>query len=206
MTTKQLARVILANDRRFVSRVQRELGGQSVATRVLELPEVIAADTVALYISNSGEVPTDTLLDRLSENSTRTILLPAWRDGHWDFVVWRRGEELLPGEHGILAPKGPTWVPTGRGVVAIVPLVGWDACGLRIGHGGGHYDRLLGCLRKVARLCVIGIAYECQRTLGLSRDTWDEPLDMVVTERRTIRMQTLVRTSLSAAGMCRGDR
>ena len=206
MTVKERARLFLLEDRRWRTPIQRELFGQSVAARVLALPEVAVADTIALYVSSQEEVPTDALLNRLAEEPGRTVLLPAWVGSRWDFVVWRREDGLRPAKYGIPAPSGPAWVPGGKSAVAIVPVVGWGRSGLRVGRGGGHYDRLLGCLRSAVRLWVIGIAYEFQRVLGLSMDEWDEPLDMVVTERRVVRRQTLRRADSGAAEIATGDR
>jgi 5-formyltetrahydrofolate cyclo-ligase len=74
-----------------------------------------------------------------------------------------------------------------------MPLVGFDANCNRLGMGGGFYDRTLAYLRL--RRCwrrplLIGIAHECQRVERLETNTWDVPLDLVVTEERIYRRAT----------------
>lgn len=96
----------------------------------------------------------------------------------------------------------PTWVPatdlSGRGasglgaqrlvfpVVAIVPGVGFDRRGTRLGRGGGFYDRALADLRALGAVTAIGLAYEVQIVEALPRDVWDEGVDIVVSEDRTV--------------------
>jgi 5-formyltetrahydrofolate cyclo-ligase len=72
----------------------------------------------------------------------------------------------------------------------LVPLVGFDAGGNRLGMGGGFYDRTLSYLSHRTywrRPRLIGIAHECQRVAELRLRPWDVPLDMVVTERQVYR-------------------
>lgn len=69
--------------------------------------------------------------------------------------------------------------------VVLLPLVGFDSDGNRLGMGGGFYDRTFGYAihSSARRPRLIGVAYECQRSAdGLPRRPWDVPLDGVVTE------------------------
>jgi 5-formyltetrahydrofolate cyclo-ligase len=71
--------------------------------------------------------------------------------------------------------------------VLLVPLVGFDSTGNRIGMGGGYYDRTLAFLnrrRQWRRPRLIGIAHECQRVAAIEPRAWDVPLQAVATERR----------------------
>lgn len=80
---------------------------------------------------------------------------------------------------GILEPVGSHSVddPT----VAVVPMVAFDGL-KRAGHGKGYYDRYL-----ASHDCfVIGLAFDCQRVEGLETDSFDVPLDVLVTEKRII--------------------
>ena len=66
--------------------------------------------------------------------------------------------------------------------ILIVPLVGFDARGGRLGYGGGFYDRTLELLRGKRPTLAIGFAYEAQRADALPLEPTDQPLDMIVTE------------------------
>ena len=67
----------------------------------------------------------------------------------------------------------------------LVPLVGFDDRGHRLGMGGGVYDRALADLaRRPRRPRLIGVAFEFQRQPRLREAAWDQPLDQVVTDVR----------------------
>jgi len=68
--------------------------------------------------------------------------------------------------------------------VAFVPIVGWDARGVRLGRGGGYYDRLFS--RLAHGILRVGLAYDFQECGVLPRDSWDATLDCVITERRVV--------------------
>lgn len=93
------------------------------------------------------------------------------------FHRWWPGAPLAPGIYGIPVPRG-----TGRVEpdVAIVPMVGFDEQGYRLGYGGGYFDRTLGCARP--RPLAIGVAFEMARLATIYPQPHDVPMDFVVTE------------------------
>lgn len=67
----------------------------------------------------------------------------------------------------------------------LMPLVGFDAAGYRLGMGGGFYDSSLAYLRRRRawhKPVLIGVGYECQKVAQVPRDAWDIPLDAALTE------------------------
>ncbi|WP_293574824.1 5-formyltetrahydrofolate cyclo-ligase [Phaeobacter sp.] len=66
--------------------------------------------------------------------------------------------------------------------ILIVPLVGFDLQGGRLGYGGGFYDRTLELLRSKRPTLAIGFAYDAQRADSLPLEPTDQPLDLIVTE------------------------
>ena len=87
------------------------------------------------------------------------------------------GEVLAPGTFGVHEPLD-TWPRFVPGVL-LVPLLAFDATGIRLGYGGGFYDRTLALLKVPA----IGIAYAGQEAASLPRGPHDMALTMVVTEQ-----------------------
>jgi 5-formyltetrahydrofolate cyclo-ligase len=87
------------------------------------------------------------------------------------------GEVLAPGTFGVHEPLD-TWPRVVPGVL-LVPLLAFDAAGIRLGYGGGFYDRTLALLKVPA----IGIAYAGQEAASLPRGPHDMALTMVVTEQ-----------------------
>jgi 5-formyltetrahydrofolate cyclo-ligase len=70
--------------------------------------------------------------------------------------------------------------------VLLAPLVGFDAGGYRLGYGGGYYDRTLAALPERPR--VVGVGFEPSGLETIHPQPHDIPMDLVVTERRTIRI------------------
>ena len=70
--------------------------------------------------------------------------------------------------------------------VLLVPVVAFDGQGHRLGRGGGYYDSTLAALRAERTVLAIGLAFDIQETLEVPVEPNDQPLDMVITERRTL--------------------
>jgi 5-formyltetrahydrofolate cyclo-ligase len=73
--------------------------------------------------------------------------------------------------------------------VVLVPLLGFDRRGHRLGFGGGYYDRSFAFLRDVerpAKPLLVGIGYALQEVERVPHEDWDVPLDYVATERELI--------------------
>jgi 5-formyltetrahydrofolate cyclo-ligase len=67
----------------------------------------------------------------------------------------------------------------------LLPMNGWDAQGYRLGYGAGFFDRTLASLAK--RPLTIGVTYELAKMDTIQPQSWDIPLDYVVTERGVYR-------------------
>lgn len=102
-------------------------------------------------------------------------------------LVFRRwtGESLVPGPFGTAHP--PDSQPLLSPAVLIVPLVGFDRRGNRLGYGGGYYDRTLQSLRESGSVTAIGLAFAAQELPEIPADPFDQPLDLIVTEAGQIR-------------------
>ncbi len=103
-------------------------------------------------------------------------------------LIFRRwsGEDLAPGPFGTLHPgdSQPELTPS----ILIVPLAGFDRRGNRLGYGGGYYDRTLQLLRETHPVTAIGLAFAVQELPAIPAEPFDQPLDLVVTDRELIRL------------------
>jgi 5-formyltetrahydrofolate cyclo-ligase len=98
------------------------------------------------------------------------------------FREWHPGIELAKGPLDIPYPvNSPEVVPE----AVLLPMNGWDAKGYRLGYGGGFFDRTLASLAK--KPVVIGVTYELARLETIHPQSWDIPMDYVVTERGVYR-------------------
>lgn len=139
--------------------------------RTLE-PLLFAARIVAAYHPMKDEISPLPALARARRLGKDTAL-PAFvaRDSRMTF---RSGEASEPGPWGLLQP--PLGAPALAPDLILVPLVGCDGTGNRIGMGQGHYDRALEGLRDGARL--VGLGWDFQLLdVPLAPDPWDQPLD-----------------------------
>lgn len=94
------------------------------------------------------------------------------------FREWHPGVALTRGPLGIAYPPDSPEVTPDH---VLLPMNGWDACGFRLGYGGGYFDRTLASLAK--RPDVIGISLEQARLETIHPQSWDVAVDYVVTER-----------------------
>jgi len=98
------------------------------------------------------------------------------------FREWHPGVEMVAGVLDIPYPVGsPDVVPE----AVLLPMNGWDLQGYRLGYGGGFFDRTLASLAK--RPLTIGVTYELAKLDTIHPQSWDIPLDYVVTERGVYR-------------------
>lgn len=99
-----------------------------------------------------------------------------------EFREWHPGMELAVGPMDIPYPKDSAEVVP---QVVLLPMNGWDAQGYRLGYGAGFFDRTLASLTK--RPVVIGVTYELAQMDTIHPQSWDIPMDFVVTERGVYR-------------------
>ena len=94
------------------------------------------------------------------------------------FVFLDDLEHLKKNKYGIYEPVSNLAVEKTDIDLIIVPLVGFNDQNFRLGYGGGYYDRYLAQYSGKK----IGIAFQLQRTEELIPETFDVPLDMIITE------------------------
>lgn len=100
------------------------------------------------------------------------------------FRAWD-GAALEPGPFGTSHP--PESAPPLTPAILIVPLAAFDRDGNRIGYGGGYYDRTLQLLRESGPVAAIGLAFATQELPRIPAEAFDQPLDVIVTDREIIR-------------------
>jgi 5,10-methenyltetrahydrofolate synthetase len=100
------------------------------------------------------------------------------------FREWHPGVKLADGPLGIPYPVDSRDVQPDH---VLLPMLGWDADGYRLGYGGGFFDRTLAALARRPR--VIGVAYEQAYLKTIHPQPHDIPVDFVVTERGAYRRE-----------------
>ena len=156
----------------------------AIAERLTELPEFRSARTIAAFASIRSEADTRPILERAWADSKR-VALPRVTEMQITLHLVGPEAELQPGPFGVPEPAPErALVPPEEVDFVVVPALAVDPRGHRIGYGKGCYDQLLPSLRQ-AFSCVI--AYDFQLLGEVPEESFDVPVDGVVTDVRVIR-------------------
>ena len=118
----------------------------------------------------------------------KVVALPVVVDkkGPLEYRAWRPGEPLVDGVWGIPVPERRELA---HPATVLAPLVGFDSACYRLGYGGGYFDRTLAVLSP--RPVAIGTGFEAQQLDTIHPQSFDVPMDLIVTEaqvrRRSLR-------------------
>lgn len=113
------------------------------------------------------------------------MALPVQRDERLRFRAWHRGEALVTGPNGVREPADAAEEITPE--IIIMPLIGFDRAGERLGYGRGHYDRTISALRDAGLAPrLVGAAFAVQEVEAIPAEAHDAALDAVVTEEEII--------------------
>lgn len=139
------------------------------------------AQTIAAYMAIQTEIdPMPTMIDL--HEAGRTVCVPVIQ-GHGMPLIFRRwtpDAAMIEGDFGAMIPRGGDQVTPD---LVVVPLVGFDMFGHRIGYGGGFYDRTLELFRKTGPFSAIGFAFSGQEMTDIPTEKYDQPINAIVTER-----------------------
>ncbi|WP_415028167.1 5-formyltetrahydrofolate cyclo-ligase [Alloalcanivorax venustensis] len=184
---KQMRRALRAR-RRAVSAGERRRAVRGFARHLPGALGVRRFRHFGVYQAGDGELdPLPALAHpRFGEAALYLPVLDRVHRGRLHFHLWRRERRLKANRFGIGEPRRRERARAAWALDAIlVPLVGFDDRGHRLGMGGGFYDRALADLaRRPRRPRLIGVAFEFQRQPRLREAAWDQPLDQVVTDVR----------------------
>ena len=170
---------------------ERIAAAGGVASVLEQLPEFLVDERVAGYWAVAGEVPLHVALGALSARGQRYHLPVLMSGNELRFAPWRRDVELKPNRYGIPEPvcsADELLAPAALELV-LVPLLGFDRRGHRLGTGGGYYDRsfaFLGGRERPAQPVLVGIGYSFQEVEAIAAEPWDIRMDFVATERELI--------------------
>jgi 5-formyltetrahydrofolate cyclo-ligase len=175
--------------RRSIAAETRAEAGAAIARRLLEAPEIAAARRVAAYVSLGAEPPTGALLAQLRQRGVE-VLVPVLRadlDLGWAELTGETGLErglrgtLQPADSAVLDPAAVVSVDA-----VVCPGLAVDPSGVRLGRGGGSYDRALARVGPGTWTCVL--LYDDEVLADrLPREEHDRHVRAAVTPRRLVR-------------------
>lgn len=183
MEWRRAQRTLLQERRRALGREEREESTARIAGLLERYVPELADATVGFYWPFKGEMDLRGLAGSLHAAGSRLGLpVVVQKAAPLEFWHWEPATRLARGDWGIPVPAERVVVqPT----ALIVPLLGFDEAGYRLGYGGGYYDRTLAA--TTPRPFTVGAGFELGRLTSIHPLEHDIPLDAIVTEKGIVR-------------------
>jgi 5-formyltetrahydrofolate cyclo-ligase len=167
----------------------RQVKDRMIHEHLRSLPEFRNANAVFFFASFRSEVDTYKLIKEALDSKKRAVLPKVDLDKR-SLLLYEilSLDELKPGYMGIPEPSVITedrFFDVNDVDIVIIPGVGFDELGHRIGYGAGYYDLLLSVVRKT--VAIVAPAYEEQMVEKIPSETHDIKVSMIVTDRRLIK-------------------
>ena len=197
---KQMLRKALRKEkikaREALTPEERAEKSRAICANILQTPEYAKAKVVMIYKFVKGEVQLAALEEAneaLPEEARKTFVYPLCIEDRGMLAIapqstdtgtdsWKRGAFGIPEP---VVEKGRVIAPEDIDLV-VSPCSSFDETFMRLGMGGGYYDRFL---PKCAKADVMLVAYECQRAESIPAEDWDVPVPCIVTEKRVLRAE-----------------
>ena len=174
----------LRGRRRSLPAAQRIAAADALANHLLALSFLPDSGNVAGYWAMDGEIALNSWQVRLPRQLV--YCLPVLHvDNSLRFAPWRPGEALVTNRYGIPEPEvdPDDALPAQALSLVVMPLVGFDAQGHRLGMGGGWYDRSFAFRNTaVPPPWLVGVGFDAQRVPLLEPAPWDVAPDAICTE------------------------
>lgn len=169
---------------------ERAAAVQAIEARLVGSPALETAHVVHCYVGIGSEVGTEALIRGLLMRGQRVICPRVAGPGVLEHLEVTDIESLVVGPMGLREPDvdRAERVDLDEIDVMLVPALAFDRSGIRLGYGGGYYDRAISELRdrEDGRAVTVGLGFDQQVVDELPREAHDQPVDLIVTETRTI--------------------
>lgn len=179
---RQAERARLLEQRQAIPGAQRQRIAPVIVQSIESRVPMPAGTTVAVYWPFRGEIDIRLLASRpLGADTIFALPVVVEYGAPLEFHRWRPGDRLIPGVWNIPQPALRHRVTPD---LLLVPLLGHDAAGYRLGYGGGFYDRTLAAMHPRPR--AVGIGYACAAMDTIGPHAHDIPMDAIITENATV--------------------
>ncbi|MCF2528260.1 5-formyltetrahydrofolate cyclo-ligase [Yinghuangia sp. KLBMP8922] len=184
---KRALRARLLAIRKSLGSAERANTAGALAGALRALPELAAARTVAAYVPVGAEPGPPDLAEVLAGPGRRVLLPVLMADDDLDWAAYTGPDSLVAAGRGLREPAGPRLGPAavGGADLVVVPGLAVDRRGLRMGRGGGSYDRALARLAPGAFTVVL--LYDGELLDVVPAEPHDRPVRAALTPARTVR-------------------
>jgi len=181
---KEILRKEIKEKRRNISKEENRKKSKEIKEKLFNLREYKDARVVLFYISYNGEVFTHDMIKDALEDKKVVVPISNKEDNTLSLSKLDSWDDLELGSYGILEPRKICMqeVQIDNIDLIIVPGVGFDLNGNRMGHGKGYYDKLL----EKSKAIHIGLAFELQIIDKIPTEEHDISLNKIITESRVI--------------------
>lgn len=179
----------LRSARRALTPAQQHRASSQLFRQLAQHPLFVRSRHIAFYLANDGEID-PALLFRHARRLGKHCYLPVvsgWPRESMTFQRIHNRQRWSRNRFGIVEPetRGSQRTMPWRLDLVMMPLVGFDGQGNRLGMGGGFYDRTFAYLRRRQTWFapkLLGLAHQCQKVEALPIAPWDIPLDGIATD------------------------
>jgi len=196
LDSRQHLRQELRALRHALTPTEQAQASQWLLRKLMSLPIFLRSQHIALYWAMDGEIdltPVAEQLWKMGKHCYLPVLHPHQERQLW-FVKYLPDSILKPNRFKIPEPdyRSGQKLPARLLDVVLLPLVGFDATGARLGMGGGFYDKTFAFKQKDSQKqskikpWLLGVAHACQQVEKLETEAWDIPLHGVVTDKEVI--------------------
>lgn len=189
MQNKTLLRQQLRSLRKHLSPKAQHQAAKQLSKQLQRLPELKLAKHIAAYWPIDGEINPLPFLHTLQQQ--KHLYLPKiLTNGKLRFNQAHLSQRMFNNGFGIAEPISRGFRPAQQLDVVLMPLVGFDNLGNRLGMGKGFYDKTLAFKQRQVwrkKPLLIGIAHDFQEVPRLHPSSWDIPLNMIITNKKKLR-------------------
>ncbi|AYQ55962.1 5-formyltetrahydrofolate cyclo-ligase [Bathymodiolus thermophilus thioautotrophic gill symbiont] len=170
----------LRNQRNALSTSEQAKFAERLLPQAQQISDFQNGQKIALYLANDGEINPKYIKNFLKNKGIK-IYLPILDNKKLKFA--KLGKKFTKNKFGINEPTATEILNAEQLDIIFMPLVGFDEQKNRLGMGGGFYDRTLAFKKhqKHTNPKLIGLAFDCQKIDKLAVETWDVPLNAIIT-------------------------
>jgi 5-formyltetrahydrofolate cyclo-ligase len=187
---RQTLRRQLRQNRRSLSEDEQRNASIALLSKFKEQLNSLKIDSdqhIALYLTNDGEISPHLLCEFFWQQNIPTYL-PVVQGKQLTFARYTAETIWQENIFGIKEPVTTEYLSANELDIVLLPLVGFDSKGGRLGMGGGFYDRTFANKRSDEKPLLIGLAHDCQEVKSLPIEGWDVPLQAILTPKQIIQI------------------
>ncbi len=177
----------LREKRQQLSTTQQQQAAQAIVTLVTRSPYWQRAQHIAFYIAQQGELD-PCWLQQQAEQEGKQCYAPIVQHPQrtLTFAAYTRNSQWTVNRFGIAEPISADHYSAQHLDLVLLPLVGFDRQGHRLGMGSGYYDRTFAHRPPLTLCCLLGLAYAWQEVSGITPESWDVALHGIATDQELI--------------------